>query len=79
MITLSGTYCNVESFQWPTIPKKNEEKRREENAIETRSVTQGDLAEVGRSTRAKKAIREHRQVTAHLGLAIQSKLMLEIF
>jgi hypothetical protein len=31
-------------------------RERQENAIETRSVTQGDLTEVGRSTRAKKKV-----------------------
>ena len=31
-------------------------RERQENAIETRSVTQGDLTEVGRSKRAKKSL-----------------------
>jgi len=31
-------------------------RERQENAIETRSVTRGDLTEVGRSTRAKKVL-----------------------
>ena len=81
-------------------------KERQENAIETRSLTRGDLTEAGRSTKAKKSftcdaakvwnkapekIRTSKtlnncqkghpralQATAHLGLAIQSKLMLEI-
>ena len=30
-------------------------RERQENAMETRSVTQGDLTEAGRSTRAKKS------------------------
>jgi hypothetical protein len=30
-------------------------KERQENAIETRSLTRGDLTEVGRSTKAKKS------------------------
>jgi hypothetical protein len=30
-------------------------RERQENAVETRSVTRGDLTEVGRSTRAKKS------------------------
>ena len=30
-------------------------RERQENSIETRSVTQGDLTEIGRSTRAKKS------------------------
>ena len=38
----------------PQYPKKMKTRERQENAIETRSVTWGDLAEVGRSTRAKK-------------------------
>ncbi len=38
----------------PQYPKKMKTRERQENAIETRSVTRGDLAEVGRSTRAKK-------------------------
>ena len=81
-------------------------KERQENAVETRSVTRGDLTEVGRLTRAKKkffvwccqsvekSTFENKniknidncqkgnpralQVTAHLGQAVQSKLMLEI-
>jgi hypothetical protein len=32
-------------------------RERQENAIETRSVNQGDLTEVGRSTRAKKSFK----------------------
>ena len=31
-------------------------RERQENAIETRSVTRGDLTEVGKSTRAKKVL-----------------------
>ena len=31
-------------------------RERQENAIETRSLTQGDLIEVGRSTKAKKRV-----------------------
>ena len=46
---------NVESYQWPTIPKKMKTRERQENAMETRSAmeTRGDLTEAGRSTRAK--------------------------
>ena len=32
-------------------------RERQENAIETRSVNQGDQTEVGRSTRAKKSFK----------------------
>ncbi len=39
----------------PQYPIKMKTRERQENAIETRSVTQGDLTEVGRSTRAKKS------------------------
>ena len=35
-------------------PIKMKTRERQENAVETRSVTRGDLTEVGRSTRAKK-------------------------
>jgi hypothetical protein len=31
-------------------------RERQENAMETRSVTRGDLTEAGRSTRAKKVL-----------------------
>ena len=39
----------------PQYPIKMKTRERQENAIETRSVTRGDLTEVGRSTRAKKS------------------------
>jgi hypothetical protein len=31
-------------------------RERQENAVETRSITRGDLTEVGKSTRAKKVL-----------------------
>ncbi len=37
----------------PQYPIKMKTRERQENAVETRSVTRGDLTEVGRSTRAK--------------------------
>jgi hypothetical protein len=40
----------------PQYPIKMKTRERQENAIETRSVTQGELKEVGRSTRAKKVL-----------------------
>ena len=39
----------------PQYPIKMKTRERQENAVETRSVTRGDLTEVGRSTRAKKS------------------------
>ena len=39
----------------PKYPIKMKTKERQENAVETRSLTQGDLTEVGRSTKAKKS------------------------
>ncbi len=39
----------------PQYPIKIKTRERQENAIETRSVTRGNLKEVGRSTRAKKS------------------------
>jgi hypothetical protein len=39
----------------PQYPIKMKTRERQENAMETRSVTRGDLTEVGRSTRAKKS------------------------
>jgi hypothetical protein len=39
----------------PKYPIKMKTRERQENAVETRSVTRGDLTEVGRSTRAKKS------------------------
>ncbi len=39
----------------PQYPIKMKTRERQENAIETRIVTRGDLTEVGRSTRAKKS------------------------
>jgi hypothetical protein len=38
----------------PQYPIKMKTRERQENAIETRSITQRDLTEVGRSTKAKK-------------------------
>jgi hypothetical protein len=38
----------------PQCPIKMKTRERQENAMETRSVTRGDLTEVGRSTREKK-------------------------
>jgi hypothetical protein len=38
-------------------PIKMKTRERQENAIKTRSLTQGDLTEVGRSTKAKKSCR----------------------
>ncbi len=40
----------------PQYPIKMKTRERKENAITTRSVTRGDLTEVGRSTRAKKKL-----------------------
>ncbi len=40
---------------YPQYPIKMKTRERQENAIETRSVTRGDLTEVGRSTRAKQS------------------------
>ncbi len=39
----------------PQYPIKMKTKERQENAVETRSLTWGDLTEVGRSTKAKKS------------------------
>jgi hypothetical protein len=39
----------------PQYPIKMKTRERQENAMETRSVTRGDLTEAGRSTRAKKS------------------------
>ena len=39
----------------PQYPIKMKTRERQENAMETRSVTRGDLTEIGRSTRAKKS------------------------
>jgi len=39
----------------PQYPIKMKTRERQENAIETRSLTRGDLREVGRSTKAKKS------------------------
>ncbi len=39
----------------PQYPIRMKTRERQENAIETRIVTRGDLTEVGRSTRAKKS------------------------
>jgi hypothetical protein len=39
----------------PQYPIKMKTKERQENAVETRSLTRGDLTEVGRSTKAKKS------------------------
>jgi hypothetical protein len=38
----------------PQYPIKMKTKERQENAVETRSLTRRDLTEVGRSTKAKK-------------------------
>jgi hypothetical protein len=38
----------------PQYPIKMKTRERQENAIEARSITPGDLTEAGRSTRAKK-------------------------
>jgi hypothetical protein len=40
----------------PQYPIKMKTRERQENAMETRSVTRGDLTEAGRSIRAKKSI-----------------------
>jgi hypothetical protein len=40
----------------PQYPIKMKTTERQENAIETRSLTQGDLTAVGRSTKAKKSL-----------------------
>ncbi len=39
----------------PQQPIKMKTRERQENAITTRSLTRGDLTEVGRSTKAKKS------------------------
>jgi hypothetical protein len=39
----------------PQYPIKMKTRERQENAITTRSLTRGDLTEVGRSTKAKKS------------------------
>jgi hypothetical protein len=39
----------------PQYPIKMKTKERQENAVETRNLTLGDLTEVGRSTKAKKS------------------------
>ena len=39
----------------PQYPIKMKTRERQVNAMETRSVTRGDLTEIGRSTRAKKS------------------------
>jgi hypothetical protein len=39
----------------PQYPIKMKTRERQENAIEARSITPGDLTEAGRSTRAKKS------------------------
>ncbi len=39
----------------PQYPIKMKTRERQENAMETRNVTRGDLTEAGRSTRAKKS------------------------
>ncbi len=39
----------------PQYPIKMKTKERQENAVEARSLTQGDLTEVGRSAKAKKS------------------------
>ena len=68
----------------PIVSQKMKTRERQENAMETRSVTRGDLTEIGRSTRAKKSFIKNidnsqkgnpraLQVTTHLGLAILSK------
>jgi hypothetical protein len=40
----------------PQYPIKMKTRERQENAMETRSVTRGDLTEIGRSTRGKKVL-----------------------
>jgi hypothetical protein len=43
----------------PQYPIKMKTRERQENSIETRSLTQGDLTELERSTRAKKSLMCH--------------------
>jgi hypothetical protein len=56
----------------PQFPIKMKTRERQENAITTRSLTRGDL------DNSQKGNPRALQVNTHLGLAIQSKLMLEI-